>query len=234
MLNRLNTFFFCALLVALSPALLAGQLTVAPLTMTMAPNQPNATYKLTNGSDQESFYQLQLFAWEEVEGKTRLLKQDELIVSPPVTLIAGNGEQLVRIIRQRPTQSDNEKSYRLIVSEVPDTETPQGANLRVLLRMSLPVFVGGEGKEYDLSAYYKDGILRVRNAGNKHARLSDVFWTNQSSNKQYEIRKGLLGYALPGSEMHLPAEKTPPQGAIKFFSATVNGQSQTILVEDSP
>ncbi len=234
MMSRLNTFFLCALLTGLSPLLWAGQLTVAPLTMKMTPTQPNATYKLTNGSSQESFYQLQLFAWEEKEGKTRLLKQDDLIVSPPVTLIPGNGEQLVRIIRQRPTQSENEKSYRLIVSEVPDTESPQGANLKVLLRMSLPVFVGSEGKEYALDAYYKDGILRVRNTGSKHARLSDVFWMNQSSDKKYEIQKGLLGYALPGSELHLPIEKTPPQGAIKFFSATINGQSQTILIEDSP
>ena len=234
MMQRLTPLFLCALLAGISPALLAGQLTVAPLAMTMSHTQPNATYKLTNGSDQESFYQLQLFAWEQVDGETRLRKQDDLIVSPPVTLIPGNGEQRVRIIRQRPTQSENEKSYRLIVSEVPDTESPQGANLKVLLRMSLPVFVGSEGKDYDLTAFYQDGILRIRNTGTKHARLSDVFWTNQTSNKQYDIQKGLLGYALPGSELYVPADKTPPEGAIKFFSATINGQSQTILIEDLP
>ncbi|KGD65345.1 type 1 pili usher pathway chaperone CsuC [Alcanivorax nanhaiticus] len=234
MLNRLKNIVFCALLAGPGSMLYAGQLTVAPLTLTMAPTQPNATYKLTNGSDKESFYQLQLFAWEQIDGKTQLLKQDDLIVTPPVTLIPGNGEQLVRIIRQRPTQSDNEKSYRLIISEVPDTESPQGANLRVLLRMSLPVFVGGEGKEYALKAYYKDGTLRVKNTGTKHARFSDVFWTNQDSNQQYDIQKGLLGYALPGAELHLPADKTPPKGAIRFFSATINGESQTIMVEDLP
>lgn len=234
MMQRLNTIFLCALLAGFSSALFAGQLTVAPLAMTMSHTQPNATYKLTNGSDKESFYQLQLFAWEQVNGETRLLKQDDLIVSPPVTLIPGNGEQRVRIIRQRPTQSENEKTYRLIVSEVPDTESPQGANLKVLLRMSLPVFVGGEGKEYALKAYYQDGTLRVKNTGTKHARFSDVFWTNQASNQKYDIQKGLLGYALPGAELHLPAEKTPPKGAIRFFSATINGESQTIMVEDLP
>lgn len=233
MTARLTAFALVILLALCSP-LMAGQLTVAPLTMTMSPTQPNATYKLTNGSDKESFYQLQLFAWEQKDGKTLLLKQDDLIVTPPVTLIPANGEQLVRIIRQRPTESDNEKSYRLIVSEVPDTESPQGANLKVLLRMSLPVFVGGDGKDYELKAYYQDNILRIKNSGKKHARLSDVFWMNQSSDKKYEIQKGLLGYALPGSELYLPADKTPPRGAIKFFSATINGQSQTILIEDSP
>lgn len=234
MIHRLQKLFLCALLAGLPLTLFAGQLTVAPLTLTMTPTQPNATYKLTNGSDNESFYQLQLFAWEQVDGKTQLLKQDDLIVTPPVTLIPGNGEQLVRIIRQRPTQSENEKSYRLIISEVPDTETPQGANLRVLLRMSLPVFVGGEGKEYALRAYYKDDILRVLNTGSKHARFSDVFWTNQANDEQYDIQKGLLGYALPGSELYLPQDSTPPKGAIQSFTATINGESQTIMVEESP
>ncbi len=233
MTSRLATLFIAAL-VGISTPLFAGQLTVAPLTMTMTPTQPNASYKLTNGSDQESFYQIQLFAWEQEAGQTRLLKQDDLIVTPPVTLIPGNGEQLVRIIRQRPTPTDTEKSYRLIVSEVPDTESPQGANLKVLLRMSLPVFVGGEGKEHELKAYYQGDTLVVQNSGTKHARLSDAFWLNRDANKRYSIQKGLLGYALPGSALHIPVKKTPPKGAMQYFSATINGESQTILVEDMP
>ncbi len=233
MISRLTRLFFCALLGA-SSSLFAGQLTVAPLIMSMTPTQPNATYKLTNGSDQESFYQLQLFAWEEVNGETQLMKQDDLIVTPPVTLIPGNGQQLVRIIRTRPTESDTEKSYRLIVSEVPDTETPQGANLKVLLRMSMPVFVGSEDQQHQLKAYYQDNILRIRNTGSKHARLSDVFWMNQDTNQQYEIQGGLLGYALPGSELYIPSDKTPSPGAIQYLSASVNGESQTILIEEAP
>ena len=219
---------------SLSAPLFAGQLTIAPLTMTMAPTQPNATYKLTNGLDQESFYQIQLFAWEQEDGQTRLLKQDDLLVTPPVTLIPGNSEQLVRIIRQRPTPSDTEKSYRLIVSEVPDTESPQGANLKVLLRMSLPVFVGGEGKTHDLKAYYQGDTLLIKNNGTKHARFSDAFWLDRDANKRYEIQKGLLGYALPGSELRVPVKKAPPGDATRYFSAMINGESQTLQVEDLP
>ncbi|MCK0155160.1 fimbria/pilus periplasmic chaperone [Alcanivorax sp. S6407] len=231
MIYRLNRLLLCAIFTGWSSGLFAGQLTVSPLTMNMTATQPNAIYKLDNGSDMETFYQLQLFAWEVIEGKTQLRRQNDLVVTPPVTLIPGNTEQTIRIIRQQETESDKEKSYRLIISELPDTEKPQGANVRVLLRMSLPVFVGGEDKEPQLTAYFKDGTLRIRNSGSRHAKISDAFWFSADKDTPHPIQKGLMGYALPDSEFHIPANKTPPIGAIKFFSATINGQSQTILVE---
>ena len=234
MITHLNRLFFGALLAVTSPLLIAGQLTVSPLTMNMTHSQPNAVYSLKNGSDQESFYQLQLFAWEQENGETRLLRQNDLVITPPVTLIPGNVEQTVRIIRQRLTDSEKEKSYRLIISEVPDTETPQGANLKVLLRMSLPVFVGGDGKEPELKAYFQDGSLRIENTGSKHAKISDAYWTGANNDTPNLIQNGLLGYVLPDRSLIVPADKTPAENAIKYFSATINGQSQTIMVEDMP
>ena len=44
-------------LLLLAPlSLSAGQLTVAPIRLHMSPTQPNATFTLTNGANQEGFY----------------------------------------------------------------------------------------------------------------------------------------------------------------------------------
>lgn len=59
-------------LLLLAPlSLSAGQLTVAPIRLHMSPTQPNATFTLTNGANQEGFYQLQLFAWRRKRASRR-------------------------------------------------------------------------------------------------------------------------------------------------------------------
>lgn len=224
-----------SLFTLISSAALGGQLTVSPLIMEMPPLQANATYKLKNGSAQDGFYQIQLFAWEQGnDGESRLLQQDDLIITPPVTLIPANGEQLVRVIQKAPQPSDIEKSYRLVISEVPDTESDQGANLKVLLRMSLPLFVGTPELSHTLSAFFQDGALRIRNTGTAHARLSDAYWQARNKNKKFVIQEGLVGYVLPGRELRIPIKATPAEGTVEFFSASINGIPFTLLVEESP
>ena len=224
-----------SLLTLISSVAQCGQLTVSPLIMKMPPSPSSATYKLKNGSSQEGFYQIQLFAWEQADdGESQLRQQDDVIVTPPVTLIPGNGEQLVRVIQKAPQPSDIEKSYRLVISEVPDTESNQGANLRVLLRMSLPLFVGTAEQSHTLSVFYQDGALRIRNTGTAHARLSDAYWQARNKNKKFVIKEGLVGYVLPGRELRVPLTATPTEGAVAFFSASINGSPLTLRVEDNP
>ena len=216
----------------LSSAALCGRLTVSPLLMQMDPTQPNTTYKLKNGSSQGGFYQIQLFAWEQgAQGESRLLQQDDLIITPPVTLIPANSEQLVRVIQKNPQPSDIEKSYRLVISEVPDTESDQGANLKVLLRMSLPLFVGTEEQSHALSVTYRDSALHIRNTGSAHARLSDAYWQARNNNKEFVIKEGLVGYVLPGKTLRIPITQAPADGTVEFFSASINGAPFTLLVE---
>lgn len=236
MIKRIHNTLLISLLTLVSLPAWAGQLTVSPLSMNMAPEQANATYKLKNGSSLEGFYQIQLFAWDQgPNGETQLRQQDDLIITPPVTLIPGNGEQLVRVIQKNPqAESTSEKSYRLIISEVPDTESDQGANLRVLLRMSLPLFVGLPEQEHELTVYFQDGALRVRNNGTAHARLSDAYWQPRNENQQFLIQEGLLGYVLPGRELQIPLENTPPEGSVEFFTAAINGDPITLYVGEDP
>ena len=216
-------------LLTLAPSLMAGQLTVAPIRLTMSPTQPNATFTLTNGSNEDGFYQLQLFAWEQENGETQLKRQQDLVITPPVTMIPGNSDQIVRVVRQRPTDSENEKSYRLIISEVPDTESESGAQLKVLLRLSVPVFVGDKSQTHALSVAQQENRLVIHNRGDGHARLVDTYWLD-AKQQRHTLRKGLTGYVLPDSELWLqPQELNSKPVAITF---TVNGKSLTLPVEE--
>ncbi len=223
------TVLLVSLLLALATPLMAGQLTVAPIRLTMSPTQPNATFTLTNGSNEDGFYQLQLFAWEQENGETALKRQQDLIITPPVTMIPGNSDQVVRVVRQRPTVSDREKSYRLIISEVPDTESERGAQLKVLLRLSVPVFAGDKSQTHALSVTRQQNRFVIHNHGDGHARLVDAYWLDDKQ-QPHPIRKGLVGYALPDSDLWLDYEEL--DGNPEAITFTANGKSLTLPVEE--
>ena len=221
------------LLLACLP-LQAGQLTVAPLRMHITQTQPNATFSLSNGSSRDGFYQLQLFAWEEVDGESRFRQQQDLVVTPPVTMIPGNTDQVVRIIRQQPTVSDKEKSYRLIISEIPDTESDSGAQLKVLLRLSVPVFVGDDAQQPALSAHWAADGIRIDNHGTGHARLSDVQGQGLASAPPLELKPGLAGYALPDRSLLLSLPKGIDRSTLRQLHFNVNGQPANLTISGDP
>lgn len=227
MIKRFSVFFIPLLLTLASP-LQAGQLTVAPIRLNMGPTQPNATFTLSNGANEDGFYQLQLFAWEQEEGETLLKQQQDLVITPPVTMIPGNSDQVVRVIRQRPTAAETEKSYRLIISEVPDMESERGAHLKVLLRLSVPVFVGDKSHTHALSITRHQNRFRIHNSGTGHARLVDAYWLDNRQ-QRHIIHKGLAGYALPGSELWLDTDELDEKPVAVTFTA--NGKSMTLPVE---
>ncbi len=228
MMKRFS-IFLVFLLSALAGPLTAGQLTVAPIRLQMGPTQPNATFTLTNGSNEDGFYQLQLFAWEQEKGETVLKQQHDLIITPPVTMIPGNSDQVVRVVRQRPTVSDKEKSYRLIISKVPDTESERGAQLKVLLRLSVPVFVGDKNQTHALTVTRQQNRFVIRNKGNGHARLVNAYWLDDKQQPRL-IRKGLAGYVLPDSDLGFDYD--PRDGQPTAISVTANGKKLTLPVEE--
>lgn len=229
MILRLLVVLFSSLMM-LPASLLAGNMTVAPTTLTLSPSQPNATFNLTNRSGQEGFYQVQLFTWDQDDGETVLRQQQDLVVTPPVALIPANGEQLIRIIRQQPSTEGPEKSYRLIISEVPDTESPDGASLKVLLRLSVPVFVGTQDQTHSLHVSTQGTSLLFTNGGNHHAKLVDVS-IEQGENQKMLLKSGMAGYVLPGKTFPMELPDGIDTTSIRRIHLTVNGQPAIVDIE---
>lgn len=212
----------------------AGQLTVAPILLKMSPDQANATLSLTNGASEDGFYQVQLFSWSQQEGKRQLSVQDELVVTPPVTLIPAGGNQTIRLVRTRPVQSNHEQSYRLVVSEIPDTEQQErNAQVQVLLRLSIPVFVGKKTQKPSLRASLSGQTLHITNSGNAHARLTDLAWQD-TQGRSHTIQRGLSGYVLPDSQHQWQIPSPAPMDNIDLISFTLNGQSVTLPIGRKP
>lgn len=235
---RLALLWTMALSLGLFSALTqAGSLSVSPVLVSMTEAQNNRTITLRNTAASEGYYQLQLFAWSQEDGETRLVPQESLIVTPPLALIAPGASQLARIVRaDGNAATDTEGSYRLIISEIPHDLLEQGDSaVNVLLRVSVPVFTQGPADaapRLQASVTTREGKphLRLENHGNSHARLTDAALAD-SQGQLTPWRAGLMGYVLPASTFYWPLPDNATE--VTTLSVSINGTATTLALTPS-
>lgn len=156
--------------------------------------------------------QVRLFRWTQVNGEDKLVRTNEVIASPPATIIQPGRQNLVRIVRIGQSLPANEEAYRLLVDEIPDRKSQKNGTVQLAIRHSIPVFFrGADPGQADLAwrVERKGDVarLKVTNSGRRHARLSRLVLSGPTG--QLWAHEGLLGYVLPGSAMGWTLPKLP-------------------------
>lgn len=219
-------------LLAVTPAAQGSGLQVSPVLVTIT--ERSAILKLSNVTTDAMRAQVRVFRWDQVEGMDRLRPTDDVLASPPMIDVGGNGRQIVRLVRREMTSAQGgpcETAYRLRVDELPAPKMqPSKSGLDFRMSYSIPLFVtaarcrkdqprlswriGGEGASRTLT---------VANGGSRHAQLAAATIIGRGGQRQ-PISQGLMGYVLPGSSMHFPVRgnvQIPAEGMIEVM---INGQ----------
>lgn len=219
-------FALACLLAAASNASASG-LQIAPTSIEMASAGPAQALWLTNTGDHELRAQVRAYMWSQTGGKDALDPTQAIVASPPMLTVPPGGRQLVRVIRTGQDTASGERTYRLLVDELP-LEAAKGTGVQYVLRYSVPVFVGVSGKpslNWSGTPGHDALELTVSNTGSAHAQISEVNLV-QTGAAQVSIVPGLLGYVLPGATMHwtiaLPAGANATNASLK---ALVNGDA---------
>jgi fimbrial chaperone protein len=160
---------------------------------------------------------------EQREGRNLYAEQGDVVATPPVVTIAPGAKQLVRLTRLGAPPPRYETAYRIIVDEIPApaaAAAPPGAAIAFRMRYSLPLFVRGAGSAaaaggdpatphlvWRRVVEGGEAFAEIRNAGERHARLTDVAIANGA--RRLPLAEGLLGYVLAGETMRWPL----PRGA---------------------
>ena len=143
-----------------------------------------------------------------------------------VRVIAEPVQQLTDVLVNHGVVRDvvNEKSYRILIDEVPKEDSNQGSQLRFQMRYSLPLFVGRPQAHADKpitdilkvmaeNLHYRvvetpSPFIEIINNSPLHARLSNLTIHNDAiADKKISVSKGLLGYVLPNSTKRWPLDK---------------------------
>jgi fimbrial chaperone protein len=196
----------------------ASTLGVAPVRIQLGPGAAMAVLTVRNQGDSPVVVQARPALWSQQEEHDQLDDTHDLLVTPPLFTIPPNAQQTVRVALLRKPDPSRELDYRLVLSEVPPPPAPDTHELRVALRITLPVFVAAAvSTSPEVSWHHSwlpDGTLRVtaHNHGSAHLQvLGFVVVTGDHAEQQ--LHADSSRYLLPGGsaqwELHA-SPATPP------------------------
>ncbi len=178
--------FFLILTPALHATAPPDGISVSPVRVDLGAAQRSAAVTITNGNAGR-VVQVEGFRWRRSQGEDLYTPADDLIVNPPLFKLAPGAKQVVRIGFAAPAAAPRagaeERAYRVYFQEVPEQTSAAagGTRLQMVLRLGVPVFVAPDPIRTELRWSAKrtaDGFsLQLNNAGNAHARLSDLVVT---------------------------------------------------------
>jgi fimbrial chaperone protein len=217
----------------------AASLQISPVSLLLTGAENGKVVNLSNGGDQPIHAQVRVFAWNQADGQDRLTPTRDLIASPPIAEVPAGGEQVIRVIRASSAPVQEERTYRLLIDELPAEGSTGNNAVQFRFRYSVPLFVAPPGEathpRLTWSIVDQSGkpFLRVRNDGAVHAQLSAVSLASGAST--VPVSAGLLGYVLAGQARTwaLPDAARALAATPADVMATVNGASVKAPLSDN-
>ena len=213
-MRNLSTAISClaslaaAAVLAWSSSPWAGEFTINPLRVNLDRATRSAEITVRNDDTTPVRMQLEAMSWrQDGDGKDQYAPADDLLFFPRAMEIPPGESRIVRVgIRAAPVT--REDAYRLFIEELPPAapgSAPQGASLRIFLRVGVAVFVApaqakpaAEITRLDLNA----GVAEwsVANTGNAHVRTDAVELVGLSRDGTTLFVQGFPErYFLPGA-----------------------------------
>lgn len=115
---------------------------VNPTRVVLTARAATSLVTIRNDGDQPLRFQVNVFKWDQdASGQMQLTPTEDMIVFPLMLTLQPKEERSVRVGAATPFGAI-EKSYRLIVEELPPLErSADEANVRMLTRMGVPIFL---------------------------------------------------------------------------------------------
>ncbi|WP_111854211.1 fimbrial biogenesis chaperone [Acinetobacter oleivorans] len=231
-----NIFIITGLFLSLSSTINAATIRLSPVNVEILSNQNASSISLFNQSNESTDLQIRVFEWTQKNGQDQLTPTDEIAISPPFLKLQSNDSYNLRVVRINPTPISGEKTYRIIIDELPkpidSRKAAQGVN--VLLRSSLPVFVVNKDAitklNWKIDTNQEAPSLNISNIGNRHALLNNLMLVDTTANKSYPIKVNTInGYILAEQARSYSINNFTYQPNHKYsVSLTVNGKKTTL------
>ena len=238
MLRRALLLFIESLIAM--PAL-AGSLSITPVRVELSNAQRSVALTVRNDGDQPSVVQAQLVAWSQESNEDKLDPTVDLLASPPIFTVAPGASQILRVALRRAPDSAVERTYRILVNEVPGKPQPGFTGAQFALKISLPIFVdamtGKTAPNIEWSAKLAptgELVLTLANIGSRHLQVHSAEVLNDQSTVDAAISS--MFYVLPGQRRTMsmkPIEgRTPAAGRYKVRAESDAGPLSADVVVD--
>ena len=187
----------------MSMSAFGGSLSVTPIRVELSNAQRSVALTVRNDGDQPAVVQSQLVAWSQDDNEDKLEPTQDLIASPPIFTIPAGGSQIVRVALRRAPDAGIERSYRILVTEVPGKAQPGFTGAQFALKISLPVFVESTSSKTEPKLEWSakktasgELALTTTNSGSRHIQVHTVELLNEQSTVDATLSS--MWYVLPG------------------------------------
>lgn len=206
-----------------APSEFGAGLVITPLRVEIDDATRGATVMLTNTSQRPLPVQTRLFSWAQAQGKDVYAPSTDMTISPSISNIPPGETQIVRVLRMGPA-TPGEKSYRLIVDQLPDPTLEQSGQAEARIRFTVPVFLDRSKAapaafDWRLGA---DGI-ELANTGGSTARIVQIE-VKTASGAPVPVERNSLRYVLGNSTIAWPVGNACSLGAVTI-TAQVDGRT---------
>jgi len=179
----------------------ADSLEITPVLIQMVGGERTATITITNPDDVPTNVQIRPLDWSQPDGADSYVESAVLMVSPPAVQIGPGESQVIRLVVDNLPEIQAERSFRVMIDQIPRESPPQGAGIRTAIRALVPVFLApSAAAKPNLSwrAEMDGAELRISasNAGASREKIIDlrIFVDGQEV-----TRAPLAGYVLSGA-----------------------------------
>jgi fimbrial chaperone protein len=193
----MKNYFFVLLLLIIPFNTYAGSFDIVPVRIIFDSNKKVEDLKIKNETSEKVTIQLKAYEWLQDEmGKDTYSSTEDLVYFPRVFTLEGNEERRIKIgYNKKP--SNVEKTFRLFLEELPQAVTSSTPQLRVAVKMGVPIFVIPVNKTKEAGAIEKAELLNgkvhllIKNKSNVHfiVKTVKVLGMDSSGNTVLTLKK---------------------------------------------
>lgn len=208
----------CVLLCTLATgAVSAAEFQLSPVRVQLDARQRAETVVVGNSGTQPLRFEVTVKRWHmAADGSWQLEPSDDLIVHPLLLEIAPGEKSRLRVGLLEPPSAGPERAYRVELDELPDGGGASGPSIKMLTRVSLPVFVqaqAGKPRSVLVVPQLQAGVLQfgLRNDGDSYLAPQTIALELRSADGVVLDKQELQGnYVLPGATLPVKARVPAP------------------------
>jgi fimbrial chaperone protein len=212
----------------------ATSLEITPVAVHLVPGAKATTIEVANRGGVPAAIQLRAYAWSQDGNKDGLTPTQDILLSPPIFTLGTDRSQTIRLMLRRGASAAGERTYRLLIDEVPATN-PKAQQVQVAMRLSLPLIVGSvPPKTRALQWRAMRGAngqvtLSATNVGSAFERVQSIAVTTADGSAQTAATDAANSYILAGAERRwtIPAAANARQ--VRISVTTRTGTSEQVL-----
>ena len=225
-------------IIVLAPEVVAGSMRVSPTRLNLTPEEARGTITISNQGEGEITAQVRGYLWSQTaDGQEVLTPAGDLIVVPPIFTLEGGAEQVIRVGLRRPPQTNDEMTFRVVVTQLPSGPLEPGV-LTSLLSFSMPVFItpGGATAKLEWAAEVlgpREVQIRLTNTGSAHIQMTGFTLVSIADPEVLLSAPDFsaFAYVLPGSTVQftVPLAQNLPEEGYLLQAESTNGPLEQIF-----